>query len=135
MLKNSFYIPFESKSIQRYCFQELFLCLNLLLHLVHLHFPSVARGRWRVLHPATDFPFKQHLCNSSWLLYRILQQSHLQSFTYGWRTCNQFFALEHLRQTLLCPFGANNSFFSEMVQRCSDGPKRVPNGQKHLGWR
>ena len=36
------------------------------------------------------------------------------------------------RQTLLCPFGANNSFFSEMVQRCSDGPKRGPKWSKTL---
>ena len=27
-----------------------------------------------------------------------------------------------------------NSFFSEMVQKGPDGPKRVPSGQKHLGW-
>ena len=27
-----------------------------------------------------------------------------------------------------------NSFFSEMVQNGPDGPKRVPSGQKHLGW-
>ena len=26
------------------------------------------------------------------------------------------------------------SFFSEMVQNGPDGPKRVPSGQKHLGW-
>ena len=47
---------------------------------------------------------------------------------------NWFFAPKHLRQTLLCQFGARISFLSEMVQKGPDGPKRVPNGQKHLGW-
>ena len=44
-----------------------------------------------------------------------------------------FFAPEHLRLTLLCPFGAKNSFSFEIVQKGPDWPKRVPNGQKHLG--
>ena len=35
---------------------------------------------------------------------------------------------------LLCPYGATNWFLSEMVQKCPDGPKTVPNGQKHFGW-
>ena len=37
-----------------------------------------------------------------------------------------FFAPEHHRQTLLCPFGAKKSFLSEMVQRGPDGPKKGP---------
>ena len=37
---------------------------------------------------------------------------------------------KHLRQTLLCPFWTKKSIF---VQKGQDGPKRVPNGQKHLG--
>ena len=31
-------------------------------------------------------------------------------------------------------FGAKNQFLFEMAQKGPDGPKRVPNGQKHLGW-
>ena len=41
-----------------------------------------------------------------------------------------FFTLEHLRHTLLCPLGAKKSFLTEMVQRGPDGPKTVPNGHK-----
>ena len=47
---------------------------------------------------------------------------------------NWYFAPKHLCKTFLCPFGAKTSFLSEMVQKGPDGPKRVPNGQKHLGW-
>ena len=50
--------------------------------------------------------------------------------------------LGHFKQKLIfCseappphPFGAKNSFLFEMAQKGPDGPKRVPNGQKHLGW-
>ena len=45
-----------------------------------------------------------------------------------------FFAQKHLRLTRLCPFGEKIDFLPETVQKCPDGPKRVPNGQKHLGW-
>ena len=31
-------------------------------------------------------------------------------------------------------FGAKNQSLFEMVWRSQDGPKRLPNGQKHLGW-
>ena len=31
-------------------------------------------------------------------------------------------------------FGAKNQFWFEMVQKGPDGPKRVPNGQKQVGW-
>ena len=44
-----------------------------------------------------------------------------------------FFAQKYLCQTLLCTFGATNWFLSEMVQKCPDGPQKVPNCQKHLG--
>ena len=37
-----------------------------------------------------------------------------------------FFAQEQHRQTLLCPFGAKNSFLSEIGQRGPDGPKQGP---------
>ena len=37
-------------------------------------------------------------------------------------------------KNLLYPFGAKKSFLSEMVQRGPEGPKRIRNGQKHLGW-
>ena len=36
-------------------------------------------------------------------------------------------------KNLLYPFGAKKSFLSEMVQRGPEGPKRIRNGQKHLG--
>ena len=39
---------------------------------------------------------------------------------------NWFFAAKHLCQTLLCPFGAKNSFLSEMAQKGPDGPQRGP---------
>ena len=42
--------------------------------------------------------------------------------------------IDFLLQTLLCPFGAKNYILSEMVQMGPDEPKRVLNGQKHLGW-
>ena len=45
-----------------------------------------------------------------------------------------FFARKHLRQILLCPYGATNWFLSEMVQKCPDRPKKVQNFQKHLGF-
>ena len=47
---------------------------------------------------------------------------------------NWYFAPKHLCHTILCPFRAKNHFLSEMVQKGLEGPKRVPNGQKHLGW-
>ena len=52
-----------------------------------------------------------------------------------WTISNKkwFFAQKHLRQTLLCPYGATNWFLSKIVQKDPDGPKRVPNCQKHLG--
>ena len=49
-------------------------------------------------------------------------------------TFSCYFAPKHLCQTLLCPFAAKKSFLSEMVQKGPYGPKRVPNGQKHLVW-
>ena len=50
--------------------------------------------------------------------------------------------LGHFKQKwIFCPkwvwrrcFGAKNQFLFEMAQNGPDGPKRVPNGQKHLGW-
>ena len=55
-----------------------------------------------------------------------------------WTLLNNFkqklvFAQKHLRQTQLYPYEATNWFLSEKVQKCPDGPKRVPNCQKHLG--
>ena len=38
-----------------------------------------------------------------------------------------------LKSTSAKPRGDTNSFLPEMVQKCPDGPKRVPNCQKHLG--
>ena len=54
-----------------------------------------------------------------------------------WTLLNNFkqklvFAQKHLRQTQLYPYEATNWFLSEKVQKCPDGPKRVPNCQKHL---
>ena len=37
-----------------------------------------------------------------------------------------------LKSTSAKPRGDTNSFLPEMVQKCPDGPKRVPNCQKHL---
>ena len=43
---------------------------------------------------------------------------------------NWYFALKHLCQPLLCPFGAKKSFLSKMVQKGPDGPKMGPKWSK-----
>ena len=40
---------------------------------------------------------------------------------------NWFFALEHLRQTILCPFGPKKSFLTEMVEMGPKGSQMVKN--------
>ena len=47
---------------------------------------------------------------------------------------NDFFAPNGQNRVLQRCFGAKYQFLFEMVQKGPDGPKRVPNGQKHLGW-
>ena len=47
---------------------------------------------------------------------------------------NDFFAPNGQNRVLQRCFGAKYQFLFEMVQRGPDGPKRVPNGQKQLGW-
>ena len=47
---------------------------------------------------------------------------------------NQFVAPQGQSSVWLRRFWAKNHFLFEMVQKGPDGPNRVPNGQKHLGW-
>ena len=46
---------------------------------------------------------------------------------------HDFFAPDGQNRALQRCFGAKYQFLFEMVQKGPDGPKRVPNGQKHLG--
>ena len=46
---------------------------------------------------------------------------------------NDFFAPNGQSRGWQRCFGAKYQFLFEMVQKGPDGPKRVPNGQKHLG--
>ena len=47
---------------------------------------------------------------------------------------NDFFAPNGQNRVLQRCFGAKYQFLFEMVQKGPDGPKRVPNVQKDLGW-
>ena len=47
---------------------------------------------------------------------------------------NDFFAPNGQSRGWQRCFGAKYQFLFETVQKGPDGPKRVPNGQKHLGW-
>ena len=47
---------------------------------------------------------------------------------------NEFFVPNGQSRVWRRCFRAKNHFLFEMVQKSPDGPKRVPNGQKHLGW-
>ncbi len=47
---------------------------------------------------------------------------------------NEFFVPNGQSRVWRRCFRAKNHFLFEMVQKGPDGPKRVPNGQKHLGW-
>ena len=47
---------------------------------------------------------------------------------------NDFFAPTGQSRGWQRCFGAKYQFLFETVQKGPDGPKRVPNGQKHLGW-
>ena len=47
---------------------------------------------------------------------------------------NDFFARNAQSRGWHGCFGAKYQFLFETVQKGPDGPKRVPNGQKHLGW-
>ena len=62
--------------------------------------------------------------------FNIFQRKNVFSPPWFTRSSEPALFPKHLR-TLLCPFWTKKSIF---VQKGLDGPKRVPNGQKHLGW-
>ena len=58
--------------------------------------------------------------------------AHLDPFG-PFQTKNEFFAPNGQSRGWQRCFGAKYQFLFETVQKGPDGPKRVPNGQKHLG--
>ena len=64
--------------------------------------------------------------------HRGFKNSSIQELLHPW--AQRLLASPSSVQTSSLSILGKKIFFSEMVQEGQDGPKRVPNGQKHLGW-